>query len=79
MQNQKEGWAKYADWLGKYNKRFPSDPKEGEYWFVRIVNAVCVTKVRIGDITERTVVLEEINGWSKPRYIRTDIEFVEKA
>ncbi len=76
---KKEGWAQYKDWLGKYSKLIEVDPKEGETWHVRITNAPCLATYKIYDITERTVVLESFGSFYKSRYMRADIEFVEKA
>lgn len=53
----------------------------GENWFVKLPGCSMVQNVRIVDITEKTVNLNDLNSAkiALGRYKKTDVEFVEKV
>jgi hypothetical protein len=66
----------------KYNRderRPRTDYKAGEEWYVRLPQATTLTTVFVGDVTGSTVeITEKAIGAHSKRYVKHDIEFIEK-
>ena len=61
----------------------PPELKVGDKWFVKLQGASCLTKQKIIEVTEKTVLLQRMDDslarHAHLRYKKTDIEFVEKV
>lgn len=53
----------------------------GEQWFIRLKGAISCMHVEVREITEKTVIFEDLNsilGRDTPRYLLSEIEWIER-
>lgn len=56
-------------------------PQEGESWYIQLSPRSTLVKMRILELTEKTVLLKKISHHYSPasRYVITDIDFIERV
>lgn len=62
-----------------YPQTKSATPNKGETWYVRLPDAKSLTTAVVTDLTAHTVELTKDGGWQTSRYIRDDIQFVERV
>lgn len=63
-----------------------SKPEIGSFWYVQIGNSVKVQRVKVKDVTDKTIALEYIDdivasligGGSNERYVRDKVTLLEE-
>lgn len=56
-----------------------AEPKRGEIWHARLKGAQAVFTAEIVEVTPATVMMKRPNDYYETRYVKSDVQFVERA